>query len=129
MAKQQLLPYLFTCGLVIGLLACQQDTKLETENLSGEWTIVDASRSGRKTQTLNGAYYHFVTDSTMRTNLLGTDMESPYRLEENVILQTEPEEIRYVIEELTDTSLVLNTKIRDTEFNLIMRRSESVENK
>ena len=100
------------------LISCDpSDTRATNLPLSGYWEIVEASRDGRSTLTLEKAFIHFQSDSVLSTNLLRKEVSSSYERIDNKIIQENPERIEYDISYMTEDSLRLKSIIRGYNFN------------
>ena len=109
-----------------GLLCCasEEDGKISYQ-LDGRWTLEKAERNGKETQTLKGAFFHFRPEEQLTTNIMGSEVRSDYVLKDDEILQKEPREIKYVIKQYKDSTMTLQTELRDTEFQFLLKRTSS----
>lgn len=104
--------------LVTGSFACRQEQNKKTEELIlGRWEIQEAFRNGRPTESLAELYFEFLPDGKMSTNLTGAPENAHYEIDGNQLRQTESQlPADYIIEELSDTALVLTTQLRGFDF-------------
>ena len=112
--------------LSVNLLgACQGDQAARTEELLlGRWEIQEATRNGRPTESLEELYFEFFQDGQMSTNLFGAPESSQYQIDGDLIQQRESRmETDYTIQEITDSTLTLATRMRDFDFQFRLRRS------
>lgn len=100
------------------VFACRQEANLKTEELIlGRWEIQEAFRNGRPTESLAELYFEFLPDGEMSTNLTGAPENARYQIEGNTLRQTESQlPADYLIEELSDSVLVLTTQLRGFDF-------------
>ena len=117
-------------SLLIGLFlfACGNEEKFSQNALLGNWELVNATRDGRRAPSVEGAYFNFLEDGTLQTNIASSPETATYKVEGMVIQQRESRfEIDYTIEELTDTSLVLITELRNAQFRFFLKRAATEE--
>lgn len=119
--------YLFLLLLLVGYSSCASDSAMKSNiapSIEGHWELLEAYRSGKKTESLGGTYFTFTTDK-MSTNLpINGAMDSPYTNKDNIISQTiiSDLKINYTIQELTKDNLRLNTKLRGVDFSFLLER-------
>lgn len=125
---------LFILGtLFLFLIACDSDSSVKDQKdlLVGHWDLVEAQKNGKLAESLAGTYFEFTSDGKMSTNLpLKGGKDSTFDIKEGVIFQTivNDLQVKYAIEELTETSLKLATKLRGYDFKFAMEKKE-VDNK
>ncbi len=106
----------FSCG-------GEQEQKNE-EMLLGKWELQKASRNGQSTESLTDLYFEFFQEGKMRTNISGLPESVNYELDDNVIYQREGQlDVDYNIESITDSLLILTTKINDFNFNFVLAKA------
>ncbi len=108
--------------IFIAFFGCSQD-KNDVNLLIGRWDVVNATRNNKATSTLSDAYFEFVNDTLMMTNILRRDLEFPYVLEDDAIRQLGTPPITYKIVESFADSLVLSSQISNYQFQFFLRRS------
>lgn len=99
----------------------------EPNQLLGEWTIDRATRNGRTTETLRGMFFRF-DDAQMATNMMGEELTAPYELDGAEIEHELPgfgEE--FDVRELSDSSLILTTRMRGYDFEFFLKRAVPTE--
>ncbi len=112
---------------MIGYSNCTSDSVVSSKkaaSIEGHWELVEAYRSGRKTESLGGTYFTFTSDK-MSTNLpINGAIDSPYTNQDNIITQTIVNDIKinYTIQDLTIDNLRLNTKLRGVDFSFLLKR-------
>lgn len=111
----------------IFVISCQQDSKKTASNaelILGRWDIQEANRNGRPTESLAELYYEFYEDGSMRTNLTGASEQCKFELDNNSLYQRESKmDADYLIEELTDSTLVISTELRGSAFRFLLSKS------
>jgi len=117
--------------LTIGFLgACTggtntgDDASIKIEQLNGSWLVAKATRNGKATETLGGLYFRFSDAGQLSTNLLGSDMETPFELSGNKILQKSTPPLEYTIDKIDAKELVISTTLQEMDFNLTLERGE-----
>jgi len=113
-------------GGLIALGACGSDTDrldLVLPSEHGRWAVEEAMRSGRKTNTLDAAFFAFDTAAhVIETNFTGERLKLDYSNEDGVInLRGSALLDSFIISEATDSSLHLTTVIRGTPFFLKLK--------
>ena len=107
------------------LFGCNEEAKVDNSLLFGNWEIVKANRNGRETKTLNGAFFNFIEDGkVMEYNLLGQPQKESIEIKDLTISQITGEKVEYKIVSLSDSSLILKTKLRGTEFEFNLKRKD-----
>lgn len=113
--------------MFVSLLSCQQDSKKTASNaelILGRWDIQEANRNGRPTESLAELYYEFYEDGSMRTNLTGASEQCKFELDNNNLYQRESKmDADYLIEELSDSVLVISTELRGSSFRFLLSKS------
>ncbi|HMX39605.1 MAG TPA: hypothetical protein PKD78_04725 [Saprospiraceae bacterium] len=107
------------------LTACDNPTEKNQASLIGHWELTKALRNQRETGVLAGITFHFGPDGQMSTTLpvTPTPMTTPYVVEKNHILQRLPQPLRYHIQSLSDSTLVLTLEMSSVPFELHLRRT------
>lgn len=119
----------FISFIFAGSIACTSDsTQVEDKTSSyliGRWDIQQASRNGKPTESLDELYFEFFEDGAMRTNLTGATQSGTYSLTEKVIQQRETQmDADYNIEEISDTTLTINTTLKGQVFKFYLHKSQ-----
>ncbi len=97
-------------------ISCSAD-RSNDEKLDGRWSVVDALRNGRKTGTLQDAFFEFRADTLMTTNIFGEEQGYDFELTSGGFKQLGSPEIDYVIERLKGDTLVFSTVINRYNFH------------
>lgn len=112
---------------------CSSDSKLDKDSKNkviGKWEIKEAFRNGKLTKSLDNLYFEFYEDGQMRTNILGAGMQANYDFSNGKIKQAAGEEgieLEYLVETVTDTSLILSTVLRKYNFKFNLQRNLELE--
>ncbi|MEP7269783.1 MAG: hypothetical protein ABI844_19360 [Saprospiraceae bacterium] len=116
---------LFCFGIL--LIQCKnQDSKSihQTQSISrdlinGNWTVTNAIRNNRPTQTINGAIFT-ISEGKMTHNLYGIDKTYDFTMVDSTLLASD--QTKYKIEFLTDSILVINTVLQTFHFKMSLKR-------
>ncbi len=115
---------LISFSLLFFLSSCGDDNKVQLDLLQGKWTIDKAFRGERKTELLKDLFFEFHEDGKMMVNISGKPEQTKYELIDGVIHQTESSlDIDYQLKSLTDSTLVLQTVIRNIPFEFYLVKS------
>ncbi len=118
-----LLTISFLCSCTGGSTT-KDDTSIKVEQLNGSWLVAKATRNGQATETLDGLYFRFSDSGQLSTNLLGSDVETPFELSGDKIMQKGTQPLEYKIEKVDAKELVLSTTLQEMEFNLTLEKEE-----
>ena len=92
------------------------------EKIAGEWVLVEATRNGKKTETLNNAELQFNADGTAMVNLTGTPQYAKWQSQGNVITLSETQDpylnTQFTVTDLTDDRLVYDMTINSFSFTM-----------
>lgn len=113
-------------ALGASLITCKNEPveTIDSQKIIGKWQISSATRNGDATKTLDNLYFSFFEDGKMETNLPTISGSSNYTLDGSTIEQRkDKQEVNYTIESVGDSTLVLNTKIRDFDFRLVLAKA------
>jgi len=115
-------------GGLIALGACGSDSTtlgpaLPSEH--GRWSVDEAMRSGRKTNTLDAAFFSFDTVThEIETNFTGEPLKLDYTYKNGVInLRGSALLDSFIISESSDSTLHLSTVIKGTPFSFKLKPS------
>ncbi len=113
---------------VVGI-ACSGGEEANLKKLiPGRWELKQGLRNGRLTQTLSGTFYEFLPNSKMRTNLGGSTEVTTFQIKGNILSQKSKRlPMEYIIEEISDTSLVLSMSLRNIPFQLTLYKVQKME--
>ncbi|NND05452.1 MAG: hypothetical protein HKN87_03645 [Saprospiraceae bacterium] len=116
--------YLFgcMCGFI---LACQpeKDQSIKEQSIEGRWELERASVNGEGTDRLRNLYFVFLPDTSLQTNIMGSEQNFAYRfLEDNIIQQSSDPQFSYRINEMTDSTMVMETEIRQNLFTIFLSK-------
>ncbi len=114
---------LFTLFILLVILACKPDTKLQ-KTLIGKWELEEGERNSQTQESLKGIFIDFGNDS-ITTNFNATTIAEtvPYKLNGDKITQKDNIPIEYTIENQTDSTLQLYTELRGSSFRLYLKKN------
>lgn len=107
--------------IVAALWGCREQKTYSTD-LHGRWNVIYAERSGRSTSTLKDAYFSFLGDSILRTNLLREEKDFAYTFDGTYIQQIGEQEITYQVLHLNQDTMLLGATIQNNEFKFLTLR-------
>ncbi len=113
----------FLCSCTGGSTT-NDDTSIKVEQLNGSWLVAKATRNGQATETLDGLYFRFSDSGQLSTNLLGSDVETPFELSGDKIMQKGTQPLEYKIEKVDTKELVLSTTLQEMDFKLTLEKGE-----
>jgi hypothetical protein len=113
--------------LAVGLFTCKNEPKIEQSDVLGRWEAREAYRNEQRVEDMTGLFFEFFGDGKMLTNMSGSTAEGQYELKKQTLQQRGGEmDADYQIAEITDTSLVLITTLRDFNFRFVLGKSIQV---
>ncbi|MEM6398113.1 MAG: hypothetical protein AAF741_17310 [Bacteroidota bacterium] len=124
---------LFTATLILLGYSCEKDTPTEDSppafeglELEGRWELTEAKRNNRTTQILDGLYFVFGPDNAFETNLGGEESAGKYIYDDRAEIVTSEVSMpaTYLIRELSDGEMVLETKLEGSKFQFLLSRAE-----
>ncbi len=103
--------------------SCENETEKNQAALLGRWQLTKGLRNKNETQTLQGVFYHFGADGKMQTNLpIGAEGPTDYVVVKNEVEQRSAQPVRYTIQQLTDSALVMTLEMHGVPFEFQFRR-------
>ncbi|MEQ8703195.1 MAG: hypothetical protein RIC19_04715 [Phaeodactylibacter sp.] len=116
--------FLLGIGLMLLAVSCADEPENIQELLPGRWELQQATRNGEPTRSLADLYFEFDATGIMRTNLPVAKGESSYLISGQAIEQNQDGNvIAYTVSSITDSTLVLQTELRDTPFQFQLLRA------
>lgn len=101
--------------------SCKEEKKPESIKIKGEWLVYKAERNNHPTSTFDGAYFNF-NDTIMITNYQGEEIRSSYYLNQNVLIQSDPENLQYQLESNHSDTVLLSTELHGSKFKFLLIR-------
>ena len=106
---------------IILFVSCSNEEDTKTL-IKGKWTLDNAEREGKPTNSLEGLYFNFVSDSQFNSNILGSDLPYTYELTNDRVVVQHGMIKEFEISKITDSMLSLNTRIRGETFIFNMQK-------
>ena len=105
-------------------LGCESEEEKIQQMIIGRWTLEEAQRNNRVTESLASLYFIFREEGTMETNLLGSEEMYFYTVSPLEIEQKGPriETIKYQIQQISDSTAELSTSLRNFNFVFKLRK-------
>ena len=114
-------------SLLLLTAACTEEPENIQELLPGRWELQQATRNGKPTRSLAELFYEFDKQGSMQTNLPIAKGESTYEVTGQDIEQNQNGNIIvYTVTSITDSTLILQTKLRDTPFEFQLLRTATI---
>lgn len=124
MLARLILFFIMSFSAVLLVLSCEGETKTNHLALIGRWEIVRGLRNQKPTETLSGTYFRFGDDGKMQTNLpIGPEEPMEYSVSRHEIRQKSTPPVKYLIQDLTDSTLALSLELRGMQFEMHFRRA------
>ena len=112
--------------LVVLAIGCKNEqTEEQTGSLEGRWELVSATVDGSNTDRLRDLYFVFLPDSSVQTNLMGSEANYKYTLEDHQITQFSDPQVIYTMQSLSDSTLVLEMQVQGATFNISLGRGKA----
>ncbi|MEL6123468.1 MAG: hypothetical protein AAFR14_07080 [Bacteroidota bacterium] len=118
---------IFLAGSVVLLIvfifcSWSSDKSVPDLDLIGKWDLYAASRNGKSTLTLKDAYFEFVNDTLLVSNILREDREFTYTIEGDLISVVGDVNTIYNFEQVGQDSIVLRGELLRNDFEFFVRR-------
>jgi len=101
--------------LVLSFLFSCEKEKTTSEKLRGMWEIQKTEINGDVNHSLDNLYFNFISDNTLKTNILGDSNPETdhYTLDGEKLTHTAAtQDFNYVIDSISDNTLVLSAELR-----------------
>jgi len=103
--------------------SCENETEKNQNALIGRWQLTKGLRNKVETQTLQGVYYEFGADGKMQTNLpIGAESPTEYVVSKKEIEQRSAQPVKYLIQSLSDSTLIMTLEMHGVPFEFQFRR-------
>jgi len=98
--------------------------ELNPSLLIGKWMLTGATVNKIPTARLDSAYFEFINDSEIKTNILGADKTGTYSVsvKDNKMTQDIGRRINYKIEKLVSDSLILSMRINTKKYKVLFEK-------
>lgn len=117
---------LFTLTLffLISMGCKEPEPEVQIDQLKGRWELTWAQVNGDQTDRLRDLYFVFLPDTSMQTNILGSERNFKYRFDGERISQISDPELHYLLKEINDSTLTVETEIRGSTFTINLNKSK-----
>ncbi len=106
---------------ILSFLACKEEPNYIQEQFTGYWEIVNASRNGKITNTMSGAWIK-IKGNEMMDNFFTSEVKYPFTIEGNSLIHLcEPKRI-YNVKYVDQDSMVLSTKHLKYSFDFNLKK-------
>lgn len=107
------------------VMGCKQETE-ETWNgqLSGRWELSWAQVNSTDTDRLRDLYFVFLADTSMQSNILGSEKNFKYKVAGDIITQLGDPQLQYQVIAATDTTMTMETEIRGSVFTIYLDKAK-----
>ncbi|NND34593.1 MAG: hypothetical protein HKN76_18550 [Saprospiraceae bacterium] len=112
-------------SLLITISACKPDKEEAWDGkLSGRWELNWAQVNDANTDRLRNLYFVFLPDTSMQSNILGSEANFKYKVTGDVITQLGNPELHYKVINTTDTTMTIETEIRGSTFTIYLDKAK-----
>ncbi len=94
------------------------------DQLMGRWELTHAAVDGKATDRLRSLYFVFLPDTSVQTNILGSETNFHFTYDEQQIEQWSDPSMIYQVLAMTDSTLDLQTEIRGKTFDIYLQRAK-----
>ena len=109
-------------ALILQLCSCKPDAKIDFNEIEGKWKMVEATRNGNITSTLDKSFFIF-EDGDFTHNINGDTISSTYKVMSNNMIQSDDEIIKEIeVTKLQNDTISFKTKISNFKFEFLMKR-------
>ncbi len=113
--------FLISTLLSVVLLSCKSDKPvlpiIVASDLVGNWKVIEAYKSGKKTSLLDNGYFKIDTNNRFSTNILADTSYYPFILK-NEVISVNSKDRYHVIAKTSDT-LIMDANLRNFNFRFV----------
>ena len=107
------------------LIGCKQEAEESwSGELAGRWELSWAQVNSADTDRLRDLYFVFLPDTSMQSNILGSEKNFKYSVDGDVITQLGDPQLQYQVMAATDTTLTMETEIRGSVFTIYLDKAK-----
>lgn len=117
--------YIMSLAISILFFTCDSETSSTSNLFVGRWELEEALKNGKNSDLLEGIYFEFFQDGSLKSNFNATGQEelSKYKIKGEEIQQSESElNLNFEVSEIKDTVLVLKTQLRGVNYQLLLKK-------
>jgi hypothetical protein len=116
-------------GTLMTILACEkQISTFEKDQLDGRWELSLAKVNGAETDRLRDLYFVFLPDTSLQTNILGSERNYKYSFDGEIIAQVSDPALNYVLKEMNDSTMTVEAEIRGSIFTIHLGKAQPTVN-
>jgi hypothetical protein len=123
MTKYKIGTFIFAATLVTVLACEEQAPTFKQAQLDGRWELTWAKVNGAETDRLRDLYFVFLPDTSMQTNILGSERNYKYTFDGEVIAQISDPALHYVLKEMNDSTMTVEAEIRGATFTIYLGKA------
>ena len=113
----------------LAALGCKKNkSSIDQAQLSGRWELDWAQVNGSETDRLRDLYFVFLPDTSMQTNILGSERNYKYQFDGEMISQNSDPALKYLLKEVNDSTLTVETEIRGSTFTIYLDKVQPTVN-
>ncbi|MCB0687927.1 MAG: hypothetical protein KDC53_15430 [Saprospiraceae bacterium] len=117
--------FAFTLATISLIWACKKnEPTVDQAQLGGRWELNWAQINGAETDRLRDLYFVFLPDTSMQTNILGSERNFKFDFDGESIKQHSDPAMEFLIKEVNDSTLTVETEIKGSIFTIYLDRSQ-----
>ena len=108
MLKEISIILLSSCCIIYAFQSCKSEAEpqaLDSLDIQGRWELVSASVDGKETDRLRSLYFVFLPDTSLQTNIFGSETNFKFSMQSEQIIQFSEPQLTYTILAHTDSTL------------------------
>ena len=106
----------------------KQEPAISMEELDGRWELHWAQVNGSETDRLRDLYFVFLPDTSLQTNILGSERNYKYRFDGETISQQSDPALQYLLKSVNDSTMTVETEIRGSVFTIFLDKAKPTVN-
>ncbi len=115
--------------LVLMILLCsckseEPEDSFSQRDILGRWELASAQVDGKDTDRLRNLYFVFLPDTSLQTNILGSETNFKFSLADRIIEQNSQPKIIYQLLHHTDSTLQIQTELRGKQFSMLLEKAK-----
>ena len=93
-------------------------------DILGRWELSTAQVDGKETDRLRNLYFVFLPDTSLQTNILGSETNFKYQMVDMIIEQMSTPRITYHLLDHSDTTMSMQTELRGKTFAMKLNKAK-----
>ena len=114
-------------GFILDLYSCKQEISeqfVRYTDIAGRWELASAQVDGKDTDRLRSLYFVFLPDTSLQTNIFGSETNFRFSMLEDKIEQYSEPKLTYYLLDYTDTTIHVQTELRGKQFSMELRKAK-----